>query len=123
MEILPAIRKENFFEKIKNAIKRLFGKNTQLSEAIEIQETKQECNKNKFKEEIKFEEDLEKKKLLEIQKKLEQGGITVELAKELTNDLTDEEKNNLLELYKTQIEELEKSLENYKRKILAIRKK
>ena len=49
--------------------------------------------------------------------------MTVELATELTKDLTDEEKNNLLELYKTQITQLEQSLQNYKKRILAIRKK
>lgn len=120
---LPVIKKESFFEKIKKTIKRLFGIKEEVFEQIEVPKFKTADNKNKFKEEIKFEEDLGKKKLLEIQKKLEEGGMTVELATELTKDLTNEEKNNLLELYKTQIEDLEKSLQNYKKRILAIRKK
>ena len=49
-------------------------------------------NKNNFREEIKFEEDLEKKKLLEIQRKLEEGGMTIELATKLTKDLTPSKK-------------------------------
>lgn len=123
MESLPVIKKESFFEKIKNTIKRLFGIYEEVTERIEVPEYQTVNNRNKFKEEIKFEEDLEKKKLLDIQRKLEEGGMTVELATELTKDLTNEEKNNLLELYKAQIKELEKSLQNYKKRILAIRKK
>ena len=120
---LPVIKKESFFEKIKNTIKRLFGIYEEITQPIEVPQFQAVDNKNKFKEEIKFEEDLGKKKLLEIQKKLEEGGMTIELATELTKDLTDEEKNNLLELYQTQITELEESLQNYKKRILAIRKR
>lgn len=120
---LPIIKKESLFEKIKNTIKRLFGIYEEVTERIEVPEYQTVNNRNKFKEGIKFEEDLEKKKLLEIQRKLEEGGMTVELATELTKDLTNEEKNNLLELYKVQIKELEQSLQNYKKRILAIRKK
>lgn len=108
---------------IKNTIKRLFNVYEEVQERIEVPEYQIVNSRNKFKEAIKFEEDLEKKKLLYIQRKLEEGGMTVELATELTKDLTDEEKNNLLELYKTQITQLEQSLQNYKKRILAIRKK
>ena len=123
MENLPVIKKESLFEKIKNTIKRLFGIREEMFEPIEAPQFQTANNKKNFKAEIKFEEDLEKKKLLDIQRKLEQGGMTVELATVLTKDLTNEEKNNLLELYKTQIKELEQSLQNYKKRILAIRKR
>lgn len=119
---LPAIKKISFFEKIKNKIKLFFGIK-QEEQKQEVEQIKQVINKTNFKEEIKFQEDLEKKKLLEIQKKLEDGGMNLELASKLTKDLTSEEKFRLLELYKTQINDLEVSLKNYKRKILEIRKK
>lgn len=73
-----------------------------------------------FIEKIKFQEDKEKIKLLQVQKKLEEE-MTIELAAGLIKDLRKEEKVNLLELYKTQINNLEASLENYKRRILKIR--
>lgn len=121
MENLPIIKKTSFFKKIKNTIKRLFGAHQEETKQTEIQRVQEDVNKNNFREEIKFEEDLEKKKLLEIQRKLEEGGMTIELATKLTKDLTNEEKGNLLELYKTQIDDLEESLKNYKKKILAIK--
>ena len=77
-------------------------------------------DKNNFIERIKFQEDKEKIKLLQIQKQLEEK-MTIELAAQLIKDLRSEEKVNLLDLYKTQINELETSLENYKRRILKIR--
>ena len=123
MEELEIIKKEKFFEKIKDSIKILFGIQEEICGFIQTPQSQMVEKKNKFKEEIKFKEDSEKKKLLDIQKKLEEGGITVELATQLTKYLTNEEKNNLLELYKTQITELEQSLQNYKKRILAIRKK
>lgn len=123
MENLPIIKKTGFFEKIKNTIKRLFGVQQEETKQTEIQRVQEDVNKNNFREEIKFEEDLEKKKLLEIQRKIEEGGMTIELATKLTKDLTNEEKGNLLKLYKTQIDDLEESLKNYKKKILEIRKK
>lgn len=123
MENLPIIKKTNLFEKIKDSIKRIFRIKQEEIKESEVQQVQEAVNKNNFREEIKFEEDLEKKKLLEIQRKLEEGGMTIELATKLTKDLTNEEKNNLLELYKTQINELEESLKNYKKKILEIRKR
>lgn len=119
MENLPIIKKTNIIDKIKHKIKLFLGINQEKEEQVVINQIRE--NKPNFKDEIKFEEDVEIKKLLEIQKKLESCGITLELASELTKDLTSEEKVNLLKLYKTQINELEMSLENYKRKILAIK--
>lgn len=76
--------------------------------------------RNNFLEKIKFQEDKEKLKLIQIQKQLEEK-MTIELATKLIKDLKREERSKLLELYKTQISELETSLENYKRRILRIR--
>lgn len=123
MENLPIVKKTSLIEKIRNNIKRLFGIKQEEIKQPEIQPIRETIRKTNFKEKIKFEEDLEKKKLLTIQRKLEEGGMTLELANKLTKDLTSEEKLKLLELYKTQINDLEESLKNYKRKILEIRKK
>ena len=41
-----------------------------------------------------------KEKTFRNSKKVRKGGMTVEFATEFTKDLTNEEKNNLLELYK-----------------------
>lgn len=119
MENLPAIKKQSFIEQIKNVFRSLFGRKEEMFN--QEPQTYQKIDRSEFKENIKFEEDLSKKKLLEIQRKLEEGGITLELASELTKDLTSEEKSSLLELYKAQINKLEESLKNYKRKILAIK--
>lgn len=123
MNNLPIIKKKGFWEKINRKIKSLLGIGKEGAMLKEVQPIKQDINKNNFREEIKFEEDLEKKKLLDVQRKLEDGGITTELAEKLTKDLTSEEKGKLLELYKTQINDLEESLKNYKNKILEIRKR
>ena len=121
MKNLPAIKKQSFIEKIKNVFITLFGRKEDMFN--QMPQTYQKMDKSKFKQKIKFEEDFSIKKLLEIQRKLEEGGISLELASELTKNLTSEEKSNLLELYKTQINDLEESLKNYKKRILAIRKK
>ena len=62
-------------------------------------------------------------KLLEIQKSFENGTIKEE-------DLSEEEKNSLIELYKQQIEDLQRNIDNnkrsfnmYKEKIISLRNK
>jgi len=76
-----------------------------------------------FKESLKFKQDEEKLELLRIQRELEKEGITIQLVQKLTKHLSKEQRNKLIELYKNQINNLEDSLQNYKRKILEIRKK
>ena len=80
-------------------------------------------SKKSFKESLKSTESLERIELINIQRQLEEGGITLKLAQELTKHLNKEQKKKLLELYKNQIRDLEDSIENYKRKIIEIRKK
>lgn len=80
-------------------------------------------NKNSFFKSIKFEKDPDIVKLLKIQDKLERRGINTENALELTKDLSEEQKQKLEKLYQDQINKLELSLENYKNKIISIRKK
>lgn len=81
---------------------------------------KNKCNiKRSFLRE-KFEKE---RKLLELQKKYEEGIIK-------ETELSEEEKRSLMELYKSQIEDLQKDIDGYKRtslmykeKILEIQKK
>ena len=74
-----------------------------------------------FMESIKIVPDKEKEKLLKIQKKIEKEGITLENALKLTKNLTEKEKQRLKRLYLEQIEDLNSSIEKYKKKILKIK--
>ena len=79
--------------------------------------------RNTFIETLKFEEDKELKKLIEIQEELETRGINKDNVQELTKDLSKEQKQTLENLYKEQIKELEIDLENSKNKIIEIKNK
>ncbi len=75
-----------------------------------------------FLNSIKYEEDPDKKNLFKIQEKLERIGISKENVFLLTKDLSVTQKKKLLELYKEQINSLNSSVNNYKSKIIKIRK-
>lgn len=78
--------------------------------------------KNEFFKSIKVEEDPDRVKLLEIQDELERIGINQGNVLELTKDLTKKQKQKLENLYQEQIRSYEISVENYKNKIISIRK-
>lgn len=61
-------------------------------------------------------------KLLKIQEEIEKVGINKANIFELTKDLTQEQKQKLVNLYKKQIAEYEDSIQKYKNKIISIRK-
>jgi len=82
----------------------------------------EECMKNEFLKAIKVEEDPDRVKLLEIQDELERIGINQRNVLELTKDLTKKQKQKLENLYQEQIRSYEISVENYKNKIISIRK-
>ena len=106
-------------KKIVNFIRKIFSKGK-----IEfLTEENKYLNKNLFLKNIKFEEDPDKAILLKIQDDLEKKGINEENAYNLTKNLTEIQKNKLLNLYEEQIEMYESSIKNYKNKILEIRKK
>lgn len=73
-------------------------------------------NINNFKQSIKVEEDKERLRLLKLQDDFSKGYI-------LEEEISEEDVEKLHQLYDEQIEELNKSTENYKRKIMEIRKK
>ena len=74
-----------------------------------------------FMESIRIVPDAEKEFLLNIQNKLEKEGITLENVLKLTKNLSNSEKQRLKQLYLEQIDDLNSSTENYKKKILKIK--
>lgn len=120
---LQVIENKGILVKMVNFFKKILGKD-KSSYIVPNNNTKNEQNnKNSFFKSIKFEEDPDTVKLLKIQDELERRGINAKNAFELTKDLSEEQKKKLETLYKNQIKEFELSLENYKNKIISIRKK
>ena len=78
--------------------------------------------KSTFLKSIKFEKDPENEMLLKIQNDLERIGINEENVYKLTKNLTEAQKNKLLNLYKEQIKTYKTSIENHKNKIILLRK-
>ena len=74
-----------------------------------------------FMESIKIVPDAEKEMLLNIQNKLEKEGFILENVLKLTKNLSISEKQRLKQLYLEQIDDLNSSTENYKKKILNIK--
>ncbi len=110
---LPEIKREGFFQKFKKWFKRLFNKEEivieePINEAInELNKSMDEMKKNKFIEEIKVES---KDKILALQRKLKEKQIEIA-------DLTDEELDEMIELYKEQIQYKKDKLKKYKNKV------
>lgn len=120
---LQVIENKGILVKIVNFFKKILGKD-KSSYIVPNNNTKNEPNnKNSFFKSIKFEEDPDTVQLLKIQDELERRGINAKNAFELTKDLSEEQKQKLETLYKDQIKKFELSLENYKNKIISIRKK
>lgn len=102
-------KKENsFFGKIKTFFRNLFGKNNNENTVAETENNNAKEN-NDFKEYIKMTED-EETKLLELQRKYRNGEIK-------EDDLTDEQIDDLCDLYDKQIAELKKAIEIKEQKI------
>lgn len=118
---LRIVEKENIFNKIKNIFKSIFCKENNTGTSL-VNENVTGDERNFF---AKFSSQFSnsKTKLLEIQDKLEKLGINRKNVIELTKDLTDDEKKELFDLYKVQINSYEKNTEKCKDKILKIKKK
>jgi len=115
--------KYGILSKIIKFIKNIFKKDNIKYISAGSSENNSSRNDNSFFKSIKFEEDPEKKMLLKIQDDLEKMGINKENAYKLTKDLTNEQKTKLEGLYREQIREYQISINNYKNKIIGIRKK
>ncbi|MEI3434109.1 MAG: hypothetical protein V8R26_03665 [Clostridia bacterium] len=117
MEEKSLINKENksLFEKIRNFFRSLFHKNedTNVKEHIDIKQETSTSIIDEFKD---------KQTIVKLQQDYENGKIAEE-------DMDENDKQKLLELYKEQIKTLndninayKNSLQGYKEKIVAIRK-
>ena len=119
-KMMVIVNKDNIFYKIKMFFRKLFNKTSNNSNELnEIKGTTTtsniEINKNSFIEDIKNIEN-EETKLLELQRKYRAGEIKEE-------ELTKEQVNALCALYDKQIENLRKSNEIRKQKLLEYRRK
>ena len=119
-KMMVKVNENNIFYKIKNFFRKLFNKaSNNADESIDIKETttisNAEINKNSFMEDIKNIEN-EETKLIQLQQKYRSGEIKEE-------ELTKDQVNALCALYDKQIENLRKSNEIRKQKLLEYRKK
>ena len=116
---LVQVNENSIFYKIKKFFRNLFYKNNSNDETINATETttinNRESNKNSFMESIKNIED-EETLILKLQKQYRSGEIKEE-------ELTEEQVNSLCTLYDKQIENLRKSNEVRKQKLLEYRRK
>ena len=93
-----------------------------MENVIEKNEINNISEKEKFLNSIKYSEYDSKIKLLKIQKELVKMGINKENIALLTKDLSEDEKQKLEDLYEIQINQLNSNIENYKNKIIKIRR-
>ena len=120
---LQVIENKGILVKIVNLFKKILGKDKSSYIVSSNDTDNSPNNKNSFFKTIKIDENPDKAKLLKIQEELEKRGINEKNAFELTKDLSEEQKQKLETLYKEQIKEFELSIENYKNKIINIRRK
>lgn len=107
-------KKETFFGKVKKFFKNLFAKKKNNDEVVREEDDSAKEN-NEFKEYIKMTED-EETKLLELQRRYRRGEIA-------ESDLTDEQIDDLSNLYDKQIAELKKSIAAREQKIAEYKKR
>lgn len=79
--------------------------------------------KSDFINSIKVEKDEEKELLLKIQDEIEEKGINKNTVMLLTQELSEEQKQRLKQLYIEQINDIKRSTQNYKQSIIKMKKK
>lgn len=106
--------KEGFFDKIKNFFFRLFKKSSDnIEKEPEILTQQSNVEKDIFKNNILIKQDEEELKLLELQKAYKSGKI-------LEENISQEDKEKLIDLYKKQNLELKETITNEKKEIRKI---
>lgn len=119
-EGLMAVNENSIFYKIKTFFRKLLfnNKNNEIRQENQVVEIENSNNnvKSSFLENIKIQESKELKELLHLQKLFKMGRIK-------EKDLSKKERIELEKLYKHQIYELNKSIGDYKNKIMSIRRK
>lgn len=119
---LQVIQKNSFFDKIVKFVRNVFRKKN-IEYAINTDSNIfSNDKKQEFFNNLRNQQDPDRDLLLKIQNELEKRGINKENAKLLTKDLSPEQKIKLENLYIKQIADYEKSIKNYKNKIVEIRK-
>ena len=114
-ETLLIINSNSIWDKMKMFFKKSFFKNEKITKKDRVKETEipnTNDNQNSILKDIKIKEN---KELLYLQNQFKMGKIK-------EKDLSIEERIGLEKLYKQQIYDLKKSIENYKNKILIIKK-
>lgn len=111
-ENLPQVIQEGFFTKIKNWFNKFFRRQKSIEYSIneklnELHNEIDEFSKANFVQNIKVEN---KDKILLLQKKIKEKQIEI-------SDLTDQELDEIIEIYKVQIEEKKQKLKQYRTKI------
>lgn len=103
--------KGNFFNKIKNFFFRLFKKSSNSLET-QTRDFKNQSNleEHAFKDNIIIKQDEEELRLLQLQREYKSGKI-------LEEDMSQEDKEKLINLYKKQNLELKETIKNEKEKI------
>ncbi len=110
---LPQIRKEKIFTRIKKWLKNILGISEIIEESIHevIDQEKNnlaEIEKNDFREEIKVES---KDVILALQRKINEKQMEI-------SDLTDDQLDEIIKLYESQIKEKENKIRFYKERLL-----
>ena len=119
---LQVIQKNSFFDKIVKFVKNVFRKKNIEYDVNTDSNIFSNDKKQEFFNNLRNQQDPDRDLLLKIQNELEKRGINKENAKLLTKDLSSEQKAKLENLYINQIADYEKSIKNYKNKMVEIRK-
>jgi|GEM_PF-5420655 hypothetical protein len=119
---LQVIQKNSFFDRIVKFVKNVFRKKNIEDPINTDSNIFSNDKKQEFLNNLRNQQDPDRDLLLKIQNELEKRGINKENAKLLTKDLSSEQKTKLENLYIKQIADYEKSIKNYKNKIIEIRK-
>lgn len=96
----PIVYKENIFIKIRNFIKRLFGKKEiPIEEKSDESENFDNIANNNFLENIQIKEDTEETRIKKLQQQYDNGEID-------EDDLPEEDINKLIEMYERETEKI-----------------
>ena len=120
---LLVVENHGIFKKIIIFLKTIINKKETNYSFFSVNQKNNSMKSNDFLNSIKYTEDPDKKDLLKIQEELDKIGINKKNAFLLTKDLSEIQKRKLLNLYKEQIASLNTNINNYKGRIIKIRKR
>lgn len=109
------VRKENIFTRFVNFIKKIFGKKVEQELSTQAKTPENKNVKSNFFDEIRINKE-EDKELIELQNKYENNELDLAV-------LSDEEIDELNSLYKRQVSDLKKKLDDKKTELAIMKKK